>query len=82
MTPRSAHTPDVICLSHLRWNFAFQRPQHLLTRCATERRVYYVEEPIYEGDRQPLMQLERSGGVSVAVPHLPAGSSEQRAIEM
>jgi NAD(P)-dependent dehydrogenase (short-subunit alcohol dehydrogenase family) len=26
-------TPDIICLSHLRWNFVFQRPQHLLTRC-------------------------------------------------
>lgn len=23
---------DIVCLSHLRWNFVFQRPQHLLTR--------------------------------------------------
>jgi len=24
--------PDLICLSHLRWNFVFQRPQHLMSR--------------------------------------------------
>ena len=33
-------------MSHLRWDFVFQRPQHLLTRCARERRVFFVEEPI------------------------------------
>src|SRR4051794_29168797 len=35
---------DVICFSHLRWSFVFQRPQHLLSRCARDRRVYFVEE--------------------------------------
>jgi UDP-galactopyranose mutase len=30
----STDAPDLVCLSHLRWNFVFQRPQHLLTRCA------------------------------------------------
>ena len=34
--------PDVICFSHLRWDFVYQRPQHLLTRCAAERRVFFV----------------------------------------
>jgi glycosyltransferase involved in cell wall biosynthesis len=82
MPPRSSTIPDLICLSHLRWNFVFQRPQHLLTRCATERRVYYIEEPIY-GDRAvPSMELERSGGVTVAVPHLPSGRSDREAVEM
>lgn len=37
---------DIICFSHLRWNFVFQRPQHLLTRWARECRVFYFEEPI------------------------------------
>jgi len=39
-------TPDLVCLSHLRWNFVYQRPQHLLSRCAKNRRVFFVEEPI------------------------------------
>jgi UDP-galactopyranose mutase len=40
--------PDVLCLSHLRWDFVFQRPQHLMTRCARERRVFFFEEPVFD----------------------------------
>lgn len=71
--PHKDHEPDLICLSHLRWNFVFQRPQHLMTRCAADRRVFFVEEPIY-GETSPRMDLQRSGGVTVAVPHLPHGA--------
>ena len=41
------NTRDLICLSHLRWNFVFQRPQHLMTRFARTRRVFFFEEPIF-----------------------------------
>jgi UDP-galactopyranose mutase len=61
---------DLVCLSHLRWDFVFQRPQHLLTRCARGRRVFFVEEPIY-GDGLRLDVSGREGGVRVVVPHLP-----------
>lgn len=37
---------NIICFSHLRWNFVFQRPQHLLSRWAKDSRVFYFEEPI------------------------------------
>ncbi len=39
---------DIICFSHLRWNFVYQRPQHLLKRFARSGRVFYVEEPFLE----------------------------------
>ena len=71
---------DLICLSHLRWNFVFQRPQHLITRFARERRCYYVEEPIYDASDQPWLDREHSHGVSVAVPHLPAGCSQDASL--
>ncbi len=74
-------TYDVICLSHLRWNFVFQRPQHLLTRCAQERRVLFVEEPIHDASGPPRMELLRENHVGVAVPHLPPGMSGETAIE-
>ena len=35
----------LICFSHLRWDFVFQRPQHLMTRFARDRRVIFWEEP-------------------------------------
>ena len=64
---------DVVCLSHLRWDFVWQRPQHLLSRCARERRVFFVEEAV-EGDSTRLEERERDG-VTVVVPHLPGGLS-------
>jgi UDP-galactopyranose mutase len=69
--PTSSDLADVICLSHLRWNFVFQRPQHLMTRCARERRVFYVEEPIFHSGIAPRLHIEQSGAVTVIVPHLP-----------
>ncbi|MEH1814004.1 MAG: UDP-galactopyranose mutase [Nostoc sp.] len=71
-------TPDIVCLSHLRWNFVYQRPQHLLTRCAQGKRVFFIEEPIFS--EEPLASLdvnEDSNGVVVVVPHLPQGLSEE-----
>jgi UDP-galactopyranose mutase len=37
---------DLICISHLRWGFVWQRPQHLLSRLAEQYRVLFVEEPM------------------------------------
>ena len=72
--------PDLICFSHLRWNFVFQRPQHLLTRCALERRVFYFEEPMYVDDPDARLELQRSGAVTVAVPHLPQGCDQTKVL--
>ena len=41
---------DLICLSHIKWNFVYQRPQHLLNRFAINNRVFVIEEPIYEAN--------------------------------
>jgi glycosyltransferase involved in cell wall biosynthesis len=61
---------DLVCLSHLRWDFVYQRPQHLLSRCAKGRRVFYVEEPLY-GAELRLDVTKSEEGVHVVVPHLP-----------
>jgi UDP-galactopyranose mutase len=64
---------DVICLSHLRWDFVFQRPQHLMTRCARERRVFFFEEPDWSDQESAprLAILPRGEGVTVVRPVLP-----------
>lgn len=67
----------LVCLSHLRWNFVYQRPQHLLSRCAKERTVYFIEEPIFSTDTPPCLDVSTSEcGVVVVVPHLKEGMSE------
>jgi UDP-galactopyranose mutase len=67
-------THDVLVFSHLRWDFVFQRPQHLLTRCADQRNVYFIEEPVY-GDttRAHLDVSPRGARMNVVVPRLPHG---------
>jgi UDP-galactopyranose mutase len=37
---------DIVCISHLRWDFVWQRPQHLLANLSTYGRVLFVEEPV------------------------------------
>jgi len=65
--------PDLVCLSHLRWDFVYQRPQHLLSRFAKSRRVFFVEEPIF-GDWQPHLDITTRGdGLHVVVPRLAQG---------
>jgi UDP-galactopyranose mutase len=65
--------PDLVCLSHLRWDFVYQRPQHLLSRFAKGRRVFFVEEPLF-GDWQPHLDITpRGDGLHVVVPRLTHG---------
>ena len=67
---------DFVVFSHLRWNFVFQRPQHLMTRCSGANRVFYWEEPIYGAPAAFVEVREVSRKLKVAVPHLPSGLSD------
>lgn len=62
---------DLICLSHLRWGFVYQRPQHLLSRFAKVTRVFFVEEPVYSGgDPRLEIRVDPESGVYVVTPQL------------
>jgi UDP-galactopyranose mutase len=66
----------------LRWNFVYQRPQHLLNRCARDRRVIFIEEARYLAPGSAahlevtLHQADGSQPIWVVVPHLPDELSE------
>ena len=64
---------DLVCLSHLRWDFVYQRPQHLLSRCGQQRRVFFIEEPVFDSGPIHLDVSQREDGVHVVIPHLPEG---------
>lgn len=66
---------DLLCFSHLRWDFVFQRPQHLLTRANRHCRVFFLEEPVFtDPSFAPRMEIRRVGDrLYVARPHLPGG---------
>lgn len=64
--------PVLLCLSHLRWEFVFQRPQHLMTGFAASNDVLFWEEPVYEDILEPtLKRYSPAPGVTVVTPALP-----------
>jgi glycosyltransferase involved in cell wall biosynthesis len=64
--------PAIVCFCHLRWNFVYQRPQHLLTRCQKIADVHIWEEPVFgDSDKSTLAASIGRGGVRVLTPQLP-----------
>src|SRR5688572_10321059 len=72
--------PDLVCLGHVRWQSAFRRPQHLMTRYAKNRRVFFVEEPIVDDLPETRITVDVRDGVHVVVPHLPRAVGEAESI--
>lgn len=72
--------PLLIVLSHLRWDFVFQRPQHLLTRAAADFDICFLEEPVHEGSVAMFRELPRGAHIRVIQPVLPVGASATDAI--
>ncbi len=75
----------LICFSHLRWDFVFQRPQHLMTRFARERRVYFFEEPILCDHHRAYLEYHPFSEQNVIalrprIPHWWDEAARQRAL--
>jgi len=61
---------NILCFSHLSWNFVYQRPQHLLSRFARNSHIYYFEEPRH-GDLDELTVSSQDGIsiVQISISH-------------
>src|SRR5215211_3910786 len=72
--------PTLFCFSHLRWDFVFQRPQHLMSRFARAMSVVFWEEPVEIGSGETAFlkgrQADDFPDVRVVTPHLPQGLDE------
>jgi UDP-galactopyranose mutase len=84
---RGTPLQSLICFSHLRWDFVFQRPQHLMSRFACESTVIFWEEPHHREDvAEPHLDVRLCAKTDVIVvtPALPAGmdrSTEQQVLK-
>src|SRR3954464_15540892 len=77
---RNSHA---ICFSHLRWDFVFQRPQHLIQRLSSEMPVIFWEEPILRGNNSPSLELiENSDRLTVARLLLPEDTDDQACVDL
>lgn len=73
---------DLLCFSHLRWNFVYQRPQHLLSRFAKQYRVFVIEEPMMDSNNAyNEIIFNEEADLWVVVPHLPEGLSTEQQIK-
>ena len=68
---------DIICFSHLRWNFVYQRPQHLMSRFAKQTRVFFIEEPWFDAEHTSHLQLEHKENLTIIIPHIQQGLSNE-----
>lgn len=65
---------NLLCFSHLRWDFLLQRPQQLLLRFAENTNIYYVENPVFDAKGEPYLSFgTRSETLWKIVPHLRSG---------
>ncbi|MDT3405329.1 glycosyltransferase [Mucilaginibacter terrae] len=74
---------NLVCFSHLRWDFVFQRPQHLLTRLAKAMKVFYVEEPVViASEKLPHYLLQQRSEITLIIPQLPAGLNPAESVSV
>ncbi|TRW14539.1 glycosyltransferase family protein [Glacieibacterium frigidum] len=80
--PAGAQRPTLLVLSHLRWDFVTQRPQHLMTRAARDFDVIFFEEPLWDDAAAPgVDDRQRDGGIRVVQPLLPHGTDTAAAVD-
>ena len=69
----------LICFSHLRWNFVYQRPQHIIKRLSTRFNTIYMEEPVFDAVDEPYHCFTRiTETLFVLVPHLLPDMNEEQ----
>lgn len=68
----------MICFSHLRWGFVFQRPQHIMLRMKEAFDVVYWEEPVRDAATIDRIEVTFDDGIRVVVPHLVPGRTPEQ----
>ncbi|MCU1497192.1 MAG: glycosyltransferase family 1 protein [Acidimicrobiales bacterium] len=66
---------DLVVISHLRWDWVWQRPQHLISRLAEGRRTWFVEEPREADVDRPVLVTQDVGPVARVWLAVPQGSA-------
>src|SRR5438067_11754109 len=72
---------DLLCFSHLRWGFVFQRPNQLMSRFAKHQRVFFFEEPIFTKAEEKLHVENCNKNLFVVTLHLSEGLREDKVIK-
>ncbi len=63
--------PTIIVFCHLRWDFVYQRPQHLLTQLAQHYKIIVIEEPLYNAGKSFIKSYSPEPNITICQPHTP-----------
>ncbi|MBB4077620.1 glycosyltransferase involved in cell wall biosynthesis [Lewinella aquimaris] len=61
---------DIVVFCHLRWDFVYQRPQHIISRLAQRKRVLLVEEPWHRPEQSGSSLRSVQEGLDVLQPNV------------
>src|SRR4051794_41128743 len=71
---------DLVCFSHLRWDFVYQRPQHLMSRFAKQFRTFFIQEPVFHNSEDTLQVKINEANILVVTPHLNSAFTDRQSI--
>ena len=61
---------DMIVFCHLRWDFVYQRPQHIISRMAKNQKVLLIEEPWRREDQNESRLTKVSDNLHILQPNV------------
>ena len=61
----------ILVFSHLRWDFVYQRPQHLLSHLAEHYKICFFEEPVFRQGESGVDTSHPRENITVCTPHTP-----------
>jgi glycosyltransferase involved in cell wall biosynthesis len=60
---------DMVVFCHLRWDFVYQRPQHIISRIAKNRKVLFIEEPWFREEQSDSRLIKINDNLHVLQPN-------------
>jgi protoporphyrinogen oxidase/glycosyltransferase involved in cell wall biosynthesis len=66
---------SLMVFSHLRWDFVYQRPQHLISRFARYYRIFFIEEPVHTTGASHWQYTTAAANLTICRPHTPVDAA-------
>ncbi len=71
---------DLVCFCHLRWDFVYQRPQHLMSRFAKQFRTFFIQEPIFHDAEDALEVKLTKENIWIVTPQLNSDDTDTQSV--
>lgn len=69
-TGKEQNQYDMVVFCHLRWDFVYQRPQHIISRMANDMKILMIEEPWHRPDEKQSRLITVNDNLHVLQPNV------------